>query len=109
MNYNRSIRYNNKDLVLTGHFKNELYTYYKKNLDLIVDIFHTGTHNKESKDKSVVCMKTKGGKWELVKHFKAKGMNLTMSIVTAKQLLRYGSIKKLVWVFVWSGSNWRGD
>ena len=65
-NYNRSIRYNNKDLVLTGHFKNELYTYYKKNLDLIVDIFHTGTHNKESKDKSVVCMKTKGGKWELV-------------------------------------------
>ncbi|UCH90078.1 MAG: hypothetical protein JSV49_05395 [Thermoplasmata archaeon] len=55
-----------KDLILTGHCRNELYDKYKKNLDLIIEILTGGLHSKESKEKSMVRLRTKKGIWELV-------------------------------------------
>ena len=48
-----------------------------------------------------------GKKWELIKHFKAKDINSTRSTVIVKDVRRYGSIRKLVWVFVLNGSGWK--
>ncbi|WP_455391428.1 hypothetical protein [[Eubacterium] cellulosolvens] len=60
------IKYKGKDIILTGHIKNELYDIYKKNLDLIFEILSSGTSSKQSKEKTKVQLKTKKGHWELV-------------------------------------------
>ena len=60
------ILYNGKELIETGHFKEELYYKYRKNLDLVEDILESGTHRKESKNRMIVTMPTKDGAWELV-------------------------------------------
>ena len=60
------VTFKGKEIIESGHFKNELYNVYKKNLDLIFKILEEGTHTKESKEKVRVEKRTKGGKWELV-------------------------------------------
>ena len=60
------IKYNGKELIETGHFKEELYYKYRKNLDLVEDILESGEHQKESKNKMIATMPTKEGFWELV-------------------------------------------
>ena len=60
------IKYKGKDIILTGHIRNELYDVYKKNLDLIFEILSSGTSSKQSKEKTKVLLKTKKGQWELV-------------------------------------------
>ena len=60
------IKYKGKDIILTGHIRNELYDVYKKNLDLIFEILSSGTSSKQSKEKTKVQLKTKKGQWELV-------------------------------------------
>lgn len=60
------LRFRNKDLVETGHFKNELYNIYRKNLDFVLELLEKGKHKKESKEKIRVMKKAKGGAWELV-------------------------------------------
>jgi len=60
------IIYNGKELIETGHFKEELYYKYRKNLDLVEDILESGVHQKESKKKMIAIMPTKDGIWELV-------------------------------------------
>ena len=52
------IKYKGKDIILTGHIKNELYDVYKKNLDLIFEILSSGTSSKQSKEKTKVQLKT---------------------------------------------------
>ena len=41
------------------------------------------------------------------KALQSQGYEFTASILTVKHLLRYGLTRKLVWVFVWNGSDWR--
>lgn len=60
------VTFKGKEIIESGHFKNELYNIYKKNLDLIFKILEEGTHTKESKEKVRVEKQTKGGRWELV-------------------------------------------
>lgn len=60
------IRYKGKELIETGHFKDELYNEYRKNLDLVEDILELGVHRKESKSKMIATMSSKNGTWELV-------------------------------------------
>lgn len=60
------LRFKNKDLIETGHFKNELYNIYRKNLDFVLEILEKGEHRKESKEKMRVERKAKNGVWELV-------------------------------------------
>jgi hypothetical protein len=60
------IKYKGKDIILTGHIKNELYDVYKKNLDLIFEILSDGISSKQSKQKTKVQLKTKKGQWDLV-------------------------------------------
>lgn len=60
------VTFNGKELIETGHFKNELYNVYKKNLDLVIELLEEGIHTRESKEKTRVGKKTKRGKWELV-------------------------------------------
>ena len=60
------IKYKGKDIILTGHIKNELYDIYKKNLDIIFEILGSRTSSKQSKEKTQVQLKTKKGQWELV-------------------------------------------
>ena len=60
------IIYNGKELIETGHFKEELYYKYRKNLDLVEDILESGVHQKKSKKKMIVIMPTENGIWELV-------------------------------------------
>ncbi len=60
------ILFNEKEIIETGHFKEELYYKYRKNLDLVEDILESGEHLKESKNKMIVTMPTKDGIWELV-------------------------------------------
>ena len=60
------VKFQDKDLILTGHIKRELYDQYGKNLDLIFEIMKDGTSGKQSKDKRNIKLKTKGGTWELV-------------------------------------------
>ncbi len=60
------LRFKNKDLIETGHFKNELYNIYRKNLDFVLEILEKGEHEKESKEKVRVERKAKNGVWELV-------------------------------------------
>ena len=60
------IKYKGKDIILTGHIRNELYDVYKKNLDLIFEILSSGTSSKQSKKKTKVLLKTKKGQRELV-------------------------------------------
>jgi len=60
------LKFKNKDLIETGHFKNELYSIYRKNLDFVLEILEKGEHEKESKEKVRVIKKAKGGVWELV-------------------------------------------
>ena len=57
------IKFKGKDIILTGHIKNELYDIYKKNLDIIFEILSSGTSSKQSKDKTKVLMRTKKGLW----------------------------------------------
>jgi hypothetical protein len=37
------VTFNGKELVESGHFKNELYNAYKKNLDLVIEILEEGS------------------------------------------------------------------
>ncbi len=60
------VTFKGKELVESGHFKNELYNLYRKNLDLAIEILKEGTHTRVSKDKTKVEKKTLGGKWELI-------------------------------------------
>jgi hypothetical protein len=60
------VTFNGKELVESGHFKNELYNAYKKNLDLVIEILEEGIHKRESKEKIRAEKATKDGKWELV-------------------------------------------
>ena len=60
------IKYKGKDIILTGHIKNELYDVYNKNLDLIFEILSSGISTKQSKEKTKVQLKSKKGQWELV-------------------------------------------
>jgi len=60
------VTFKGKDIIESGHFKNELYTVYRKNLDLVFEILEEGAHTRESKEKVRVEKKTKGGRWELV-------------------------------------------
>ena len=60
------IKFKGKDIILTGHIRNELYDVYKKNLDLIFEILSTGVSSKQSKEKIKVQLKTRKGQWELV-------------------------------------------
>lgn len=43
------LKFKNKELFLTGHFKEELYSRDRKNLDLILE---GGEHKKEGKEKN---------------------------------------------------------
>lgn len=61
-----NVTFHGKELVESGHFKDELYNVYRKNLDLVLEILEKGTYNRESKDKTMVLKKTRGGTWELV-------------------------------------------
>ncbi len=60
------VTFKKKEIIESGHFKNELYNIYKKNLNLIFEILEEDTHTKESKEKVRVEKQTKGGRWELV-------------------------------------------
>ncbi len=60
------VTFKKKEIIESGHLKNELYNVYKKNLDLVFEILEEGTHTKESNQKTRVEKQTKGGKWELV-------------------------------------------
>jgi hypothetical protein len=60
------VTFKGKELIESGHFKNELYTIYKKNLDLAIELLEEGMHVRISKEKMKTEKKTKGGKWELV-------------------------------------------
>ncbi|MEE8403686.1 MAG: hypothetical protein V3R93_08035 [Candidatus Hydrothermarchaeaceae archaeon] len=60
------VTFKGKEIIESGHFKNELYNVYKKNLDLVFEILEDGAHTKESKEKMRVEKRTKGGRWELV-------------------------------------------
>ena len=60
------ILFKGKELIETGHFKEEIYYKYRKNLDLVEDILELGVHRKESKNKMIATMPTKDGTWELV-------------------------------------------
>ncbi len=60
------VTFKGKELVESGHFKNELYAVYKKNLDLAVEILEEGMHVRISREKMKAEKRTKGGKWELV-------------------------------------------
>ncbi len=51
------IKYKGKNIILTGHIKNELYDVYKKNLDLIFEILSSGTSIKQSKRKNKSSIK----------------------------------------------------
>jgi len=55
-----------RKLVTTKAFRDELYDIYKKDLDLVHEILDEGKHQPESKQKTQVEKKTKGGYWELV-------------------------------------------
>lgn len=55
-----------KKLITTNEFRNELYSKYKKNLDLVHEILNEGKHAAESRQKQIVRKPTKGGYWELV-------------------------------------------
>ncbi|MFQ5887132.1 MAG: hypothetical protein ACE5HY_00370 [Candidatus Hydrothermarchaeales archaeon] len=61
-----NVTFQGKELVESGHFKDELYNVYRKNLDLVLEILEKGAHVRESKDKMKVEKKTRGGTWELV-------------------------------------------
>jgi hypothetical protein len=60
------VTFNGKELVESGHFKNKLYSVYKKNLDLVIEILEEGIHKRESKEKIRAEKVTKDGEWELV-------------------------------------------
>jgi len=70
------LKFKNKDLIETGHFKNELYNIYRKNLDFVLEILEKGEYEKESKEKVRVEKKTKKGVWELVYAETDKGIVL---------------------------------
>ncbi len=61
-----NVTFHGKELVESGHFKDELYNVYMKNLDLVLEILEKGAHVRESKDKMKVLKKTRGRTWELV-------------------------------------------
>ncbi len=61
-----NVTFRGKELVESGHFKDELYNVYRKNLDLVLEILEKGAHVRESNDKMKVLKKTRGGTWELV-------------------------------------------
>ncbi len=60
------VTFKGKELVESGHFKNELYNVYRKNLDLVIEILKEGVHTHVSKAKMKVEKKTRDKTWELV-------------------------------------------
>ena len=63
---NIKIRKQNKQLLLTGHCRAELYDRYRKDLDLVFEILVHGRHTRQSMEKTRVELMTKAGKWEFV-------------------------------------------
>ena len=63
---NDALYFRGKLLVRTGHFHNECYERYRKDLHFALELLVEGEHKRESREKMRVLKPTRDGTWELV-------------------------------------------
>ena len=61
-----ALYFRGKLLVRTGHFHEECYGRYRKNLHFALELLENGAHEKDSKEKMRVLKRSRNGVWELV-------------------------------------------